>query len=246
MEDFSTSEERSRALDPDKRVVTVRAYVRQTSRRGLEVALGVAWLVDGLLQLQPYMFGKEFFANVLGMASMGLPPWIGAMPNKVLELLYPSHVVFNALFAAVQLVIGVGLLWRRSARFALIGSFAWALTVWFGGEGFGGLFMPGRSTLTGAPGAVIVYLALSVILWPTRKGDGRSLAAASVLGERGVLGFGRYSGLERRSLSCSWPTTLPMDLPLNFATRLMASLAHWLRWTGFSPTREASTARLSR
>jgi hypothetical protein len=111
------------------------------------------------------------------------------MPYRVLQLLYPSHVVFNALFAAVQAVIGVGLLRRRSARFALIGSFAWALTVWVGGEGFGGLFMPGMTMLTGAPGAVIIFAALSVIFWPTSRGDGRSVAATSVLGERGVFGL---------------------------------------------------------
>ncbi|MHB8378313.1 MAG: hypothetical protein ACYDB2_00150 [Acidimicrobiales bacterium] len=182
------TEEYARWRDPDDDGVSAQARVFPATRRGLEIALGVAWLIDGLLQLQPYMFGKEFFITVLGMASMGLPHWIAAMPYRVLQLLYPSHVVFNALFATVQVVIGVGLLWRRSARFALIGSFAWALTVWVGGEGFGGLFMPGMSMLTGAPGAVVIYAALSVILWPTRRGDGRSVAATSVLGERGVLG----------------------------------------------------------
>lgn len=181
------TEEHPREFDSTLRVVNTRASLCETTRRRLGVALGVAWLIDGLLQLQPYMFGKEFFANVLGMASMGLPHWIGAMAYNVLELLYPSHVVFNALFAAVQVFIGVGLLWRRSARYALVASFAWALTVWVGGEGFGGLFMPGMSMLTGAPGAVIIYVALSVILWPTGIGDGESVAGSSVLGKRGVL-----------------------------------------------------------
>lgn len=182
-----TSEEHPHVSEHDDIVVSSHTREFQTTRRGLEVALGIAWLIDGLLQLQPYMFGKGFFVNVLGMASMGLPHWIGAIPYRVLQLLYPSHVVFNALFAAVQVAIGVGLLWRRGARFALIGCFAWALTVWVGGEGFGGMFMPGMSMLTGAPGAVIIYAILSVILWPTRRMDDRSIAAASALGERGVL-----------------------------------------------------------
>jgi hypothetical protein len=141
------------------------------------------------LQLQPYMFSKDFFTNVLGMAPMGLPNWIGVVPHQLLNLLLPTHVLFNALFAAIQVAIGAGMLWRRCARVALVGSFVWGLAVWVGGEGIGGLFMPGMSMLIGAPGAAIIYTALSVVLWPTKHEGGRSVAAASVLGERGVIGL---------------------------------------------------------
>ena len=46
---------------------------RRLSRRHLEIVLGALWLVDGLLQLQPFMFSRAFYTGVLGMANMGLP-----------------------------------------------------------------------------------------------------------------------------------------------------------------------------
>ena len=46
---------------------------RRLTRRHLEIALGALWFVDGLLQLQPFMFTREFYNGVLGMANMGLP-----------------------------------------------------------------------------------------------------------------------------------------------------------------------------
>ena len=48
----------------------------RVTRRGVEIALGALWLVDGALQFQPTMFTRGFFVDTLGMANMGLPgPW---------------------------------------------------------------------------------------------------------------------------------------------------------------------------
>lgn len=162
---------------------------RRVTRRRLEIALGGLWLADGLLQLQPYMFSRDFFDNVLGMAGMGVPGWFGELPHDALDLIAPAHGWFNALFALIQVAIGLGLLTRRSARLALAGSFAWGLGVWVVGEGFAGMFMPGMSMFVGAPGAVIIYVILSVILWPRTRPQGTSVAASSLLGERGALGL---------------------------------------------------------
>lgn len=35
------------------------------TRRRLAVALGVIWFIDGLLQLQPYMFTKGFVTGII-------------------------------------------------------------------------------------------------------------------------------------------------------------------------------------
>ena len=45
----------------------------RSRRRHVEVALGVLWLLDGVLQFQPYMFTRAFMDGILGMANMGLP-----------------------------------------------------------------------------------------------------------------------------------------------------------------------------
>jgi hypothetical protein len=143
------------------------ATPRRLSRRHLEIVLGVLWLADGLLQLQPFMFSREFYNGVLGMANMGLPGPIADGDYHVATLLTAHPALWNTGFAGIQLLLGLGLLWRRSARVALICSVPWALGVWAIGEGFGGMFMPGTSLLTGAPGAALIYALVAVMLLST-------------------------------------------------------------------------------
>ena len=52
-------------------------------------------------------------------------------------------------------------------RLALGASIAWALAVWWLGEGLGGVLSgAGQYPVNGAPGAVILYALLAVLLWP--------------------------------------------------------------------------------
>jgi hypothetical protein len=157
-------------------------------RRRLEMALGLLWLADGLLQWQPYMFRSAFFTNTLSMANMGLPGPVSAVLYRTTTMLSGQPVIWNALFASLQLAIGAGLLCGRTASLARPVSIVWALAVWAGGEGFGGLFMPGVSALNGAPGAALLYALTALILWPRhRPGDGPAVADAGLLGGRGAL-----------------------------------------------------------
>jgi hypothetical protein len=115
---------------------------------------------------------------------------------KTLDNLYGSDLtVFNTLAGELQVAIGLGLiLSRRTVRPALLLSFPWALAVWWFGEGFGGLTsntMP--SPLMGAPGAVILYAIIGLIVWPTGRSEGRSPSALGPIGDRGGLYF--WSGL---------------------------------------------------
>ena len=137
------------------------------SRRQLELALGGLWLLDGALQFQPFMFSKEFFQGILGMANMGLPGPAARADFWVASLLLAHPAAWNAVFASVQVLLGVGLLYRRTSRVALAASIPWALGVWVIGEGFGGLFMGGTSLITGAPGAALLYAVLAVLAWPS-------------------------------------------------------------------------------
>ena len=93
---------------------------------------------------------------------------------------------WNTTFALVQLAIAAGLLWRPAVKAALAGSIAWALAVWWLGEGLGGVLTGTGSPVTGAPGAVILYALIAVLAWPRRStSPGRGgLAAASLLGRR--------------------------------------------------------------
>jgi hypothetical protein len=150
------------------------------------MALGGIWLLDGALQFQPYMFSKAFLPSMLGMANMGLPGPLSAVLYRVSSLAGTHPVIWNAAFATVQVLIGAGLLWARTARVTRPVSIAWALAVWVAGEGVGGLLMPGVSALNGAPGAALLYVLAAVILWPRRPDD--SVPADGTPADAGLLG----------------------------------------------------------
>ena len=54
-------------------------------------------------------------------------------------------------------------------KLALAASIAWSLGVWWIGEGLGGVLSGTADPLSGAPGAVIIYALLAVLLWPTDR-----------------------------------------------------------------------------
>jgi hypothetical protein len=152
-------------------------------RRQVEVALGVLWLLDGALQFQPYMFSRAFMAGILGMANMGLPGPLSTADFHVAEVLSRGNVVWNAIFATLQVAIGVGLIWGRgrSVTWARGVSVIWALGVWTIGEGVGALFMGGTSLLSGAPGAALLYAVIAVVIWPPRIRAGAGRVAWAVV-----------------------------------------------------------------
>jgi hypothetical protein len=80
---------------------------------------------------------------------------------------------WNLLFAAIQVLIGVGLVVPRTVRFALVASIAWALGVWWMGEGLSGLASGHASILTGAPGSALLYAVLAAAVWPRGTADRR-------------------------------------------------------------------------
>ena len=156
------------------------------ARRGLQIALGVAWVLDAALQYQPYMFGKGFVAQVLAPAAMGNPALIARPALTAGWLIGQDVAIWNALFATIQLALGAGLLWRRTARAALAGTIAWSVLVWWLGEGLGGLLTGTATPLTGAPGAAVLYAVLAVLIWPAPavRQQGGSVADGSPFGRR--------------------------------------------------------------
>jgi hypothetical protein len=149
----AAAHERVAALDP---------------RRALQLALGALWLLDGMLQFQPSMFGRGF-AQMLAGSAQGNPVVV-ARPITWSAGLIGHHVVaLNAIFAAVQLLLGLGIAWRPAVRLALAGSVAWSLAVWWLGEGLGGVLAGTASPANGAPGAVLLYALLAILLYPADR-----------------------------------------------------------------------------
>ncbi len=152
-------------------------------RRRLQIALGVIWLLDAALQFQPYMFGRSFVTQVIDGAAMGSPAFLSSTVMSAGQVMLGHLVIWNALFATIQLVLGAGLLLRRTTRAALAGTIAWGLAVWFIGESLGGLLSGGASPVRGAPGGAPLYVLLAILLWPGASGAA-SVAAAGPLGAR--------------------------------------------------------------
>lgn len=142
------------------------------SRRLLQIGLGLLWLLDAVLQCQPDMFRPDFYGNLLLMNEAAPPGWLWNWITDIGPTVMAHTTVANAGAVAVQLAIGVGLLWRPTVRPALALSIPWAIIVWLFGEMGGGLFVGGGGALTGAPGAALLYAVAAVLLWPRRAHDG--------------------------------------------------------------------------
>jgi hypothetical protein len=158
-------------------------------RRGLQVALGLVWLLDAALQYQPVMFTRAFPTLTLMPSGMGEPAFVSGPVLTASRLITSQVVPSNALFATVQLALAVGLLSRATARAALAGTIAWGLGVWWLGEGLGGIFGTMANPLTGAPGAALLYVFLAVLIWPRPRplGRGARVAWAVLWGTMTVL-----------------------------------------------------------
>jgi hypothetical protein len=171
---FSTAIE---AIPLPRRARPVAAGITRSTgitRRHLQVALGLLWLFDGVLQAQPFMFTREFALGVMAPVGEGQPGFVSAPVHLASTVIAANPVIWNVPFAGIQLLLGIGLLVPRTARLALAASIAWALGVWYFGEGLSGLASGHASLITGAPGSALLYALLAAAAWPrpdsSRKG----------------------------------------------------------------------------
>jgi hypothetical protein len=153
------------------------------ARRKLQLALGVIWLLDGILQYQPSMFGK-IFPQMLAASAPGNPAVIARPITWSANLIDHHLVLLNAVFATIQLVLGLGIAWRPTVKIALAASVAWSVGVWWLGEGLGGVLAGTASPVNGAPGAVILYALLAVLLWPADADAAAPFVAGRAVGRR--------------------------------------------------------------
>ncbi|MFC0435611.1 multicopper oxidase domain-containing protein [Kutzneria buriramensis] len=150
------------------------AYFAADAARVVQSALGLFWLIDGVVQLLPFASTPDG-AGLLD----GQPQWLTPSLAWVAGLDGPGLALWHALFALVQVGIGLGLLARPTVKVALAGSVGWAAVLWWLGGSFGLLFTGDASPLTGAPGAAALIVVLALLAWPTDRPGG-------LLGDRGA------------------------------------------------------------
>jgi hypothetical protein len=134
------------------------------------------WLVDAALQAQPFMFTRGFATQVIASNGQGQPGFVAGPGHWASNVIAAHPLAWNIPSVAIQLLIGIGLLMRRSVRPALAVSIAWALGVWYFGEGLSGLASGNASLLTGAPGSALLYAVLAAAAWPRSSPSGESTA----------------------------------------------------------------------
>jgi cytochrome oxidase Cu insertion factor (SCO1/SenC/PrrC family) len=132
----------------------------------VRVGFGLIWVLDGILQAQPKMAGG-LAAQVVEPSATSSPGWVQHVVNWG-GTIWSFHPIQSAAATVwIQLGLGIWLLvaargpWSRLAGLA---SVAWGLVVWVSGEAFGGIFAPGLSWLTGAPGAVLIYVVAGALI----------------------------------------------------------------------------------
>lgn len=156
--------------------VTPRTVSWPDARRWLQLGLAAIWLLDGVLQYQSFMFTKGF-GQMLAATAPGNPAVIADPITWSARIIGQHPVGINTAFATGQLLLGLGIAWRPTVKAALAASVAWSLAVWWLGEGLGGVLNGGASPVNGAPGAVILYALLAVLLWPVAARVGDDAAA---------------------------------------------------------------------
>ena len=158
------------------------------SQKRLRQILGVLWLIDGLLQLQPAMFTMNMVNKIMDPTAAGQPGPIAASLNWIIAVTTHNLIAINLLIVVVQIILGVLLIGGWWVRGTVIASIVWALIVWYGGEGMSMLLTGQGSALTGAPGAVLLYPLLGLVIYPRRtSGDGSESGLLSRLQLRWIL-----------------------------------------------------------
>ena len=164
---------------------------RQHRARIVQIVLGCIWIVDAALQYQPKMFGQGLVNQMMLPMAQGQPAPVAWSITTMAHFIRPDASVWNFFFGSVQLLIGVGLLFRRTVKPAIVAMACWAFAVWWFGEGFGMVMTGAASPLTGAPGAVVLYPVIGLLVWPRQsKGDEVQPGIASSASASGPLGSG--------------------------------------------------------
>jgi hypothetical protein len=171
-----------RSWSTDRRTTTIALPV-PTMRRGLQLALAGLWLLDGVLQLQTFMFTKAFGHDVLAASAAGDPTVVAAPITAVAHLVARHAAGANTGFALTQILLGLGIAFRPTVKAALAASIGWALAVWWLGEGLGGVLNGQAGPLAGGPGAAVLYALLAVLLWPPPSPNAQPFVAAGAVGQ---------------------------------------------------------------
>lgn len=207
-----------------------------TTFQRLQIALGLIWLLDGLLQFQPANLSVPFAQGVSDTA-MGQPARVQGMIIATASALAAHPIAAGLAIGVIQLALGAAILRPGTRRAGLLCSIPWALAVWVLGEGFGGLGTGFSMLPSGAPGPALLYALAAIMLLPRRSNStvergSVSSADYGLLGERAVARIWGFLWLGAAILQVIPVFTLNFKLAANFQMlslgepRWLANLDH--------------------
>jgi uncharacterized membrane protein YphA (DoxX/SURF4 family) len=142
------------------------APVLKTAVRAL---FGVAWLLDGAWKFQPGM--ADIFVSMtnqsISMHPAILQPWASFWAGQVAA----NPNLFVLLIGALELVLGLALIFGFMRKITYTGGILLSLLVWDIAEGLGGVFMAGVTDV--GAGIVYVYVFLLLIIIEATYGTSR-------------------------------------------------------------------------
>ena len=183
-------------LVASRRTAVARTGPPRDLQRTFQLVLATIWLLDAVLQIQPFMFtrGSDGFSGMLNGLASGNPSWVAHSITWNGSIVYHQPILTNTVFAGIQFLIGFGIVWKRTCKAALALSIVWALGVWWFGEGAGGIFQGTATPFGGGPGGVLFYAVLAVLLWPS-EGSNTPFVAARTVGLKAARPSGWRSGV---------------------------------------------------
>ena len=158
------------------------------SRKTLQRIIGVLWLIDGLLQLQPQMFTMNMVNGIMKPMLQGQPGIFEPSLQFIVNQTTLHLTAVNLVIAIVQILLGLGFLFLSGdwVKWLVFASIVWAFIVWYGGEGMNMLLTGTASILTGAPGAVLLYPLLGLAVFPLKQST-TSSGAIRKAGDDGLI-----------------------------------------------------------
>ena len=80
-------------------------------QRTFQLVLATVWLLDAVLQLQPFMFtrGSNGFSGMLNNLAAGNPGWVAHSITWNASNVFHNPVLSNSIFALIQFLIGFGI-----------------------------------------------------------------------------------------------------------------------------------------
>jgi hypothetical protein len=135
------------------------------------------------------MFTMNMVNGIMKPMLTGQPGFIGPSLQFIVTQTTNHLTAVNLLIAIVQVLLGIGFLVLpdRWVKPVVIVSIVWALIVWYGGEGMSMMLTGQASILTGAPGAVLLYPLLGLVIYPHTPASAGGKASNEGLLSRQIL-----------------------------------------------------------